>query len=133
MLNFLYEAIFTHDTILPSPKYEIKHLQSTYSFALSQGECLTYTIELYFLGLFGIIYNYKNLIVTMMCVEVMYLGIISSFAIVSTFSADPKGQIYAMILTIVAASESAIGLGILVTLFNSTRSLNFNSFQELRG
>jgi len=108
-------------------------INTTDTYFISQADCLSYTILLYFLGLFGIIYNYKNFLVTMMCVEIMYLGVISSFAVVSACSFDPKGQIYALILLIVAASESAIGLGILVVMFNNHKTLNFEAYQELRG
>jgi NADH-quinone oxidoreductase subunit K len=92
---------------------------------------LSYLIFL--IGLSGIIFNFKNFLVTMFSIELMYLGITISFILVSVASADPKGQIYAMVLLILAAAESAIGLGILIVLFRFGKSIDFESYQELRG
>src|ERR1700761_4052193 len=43
---------------------------------------------LFLIGLTGILFNYKNYLVTMFCIELMYLGITVCFAIVSVFTAD---------------------------------------------
>ena len=88
---------------------------------------------LFLIGLTGIIFNYKNYLVTMFCIELMYLGITVCFAIVSVSTADPKGQIYAILLLILAAAESAIGLGILIVLYRFGSSIEFQDYQELKG
>jgi NADH-quinone oxidoreductase subunit K len=85
------------------------------------------------LGLFGMIFNYKNFLVTMMSVELMYLGIISSFVLYGLACHDVRGAIYALIILILAACESAVGLGILVLIYRYSNSVNFSSNQELRG
>jgi len=63
----------------------------------------------------------------------MYLGLILSFIFVSLAFNDPKGQIYALLLVILAASESAIGLGILIVLYSYGRSISFKDYQEING
>jgi len=63
----------------------------------------------------------------------MYLGLILSFIFVSLTFSDVKGQIYALLLVILAASESAIGLGILIVLYSYGRSINFSDYQEITG
>lgn len=88
---------------------------------------------LFFIGLTGIIFNYRNYLVTMLCIEIMYLGITVCFLIVGVALGDPKGQIYGLILIIIAASESAIGLGMLVVLYKFGNSIDFIDYQELRG
>ena len=88
---------------------------------------------LFLIGLTGIIFNYKNYLVTMFCIELMYLGITVCFVIVSVSTADPKGQIYAILLLILAAAESAIGLGILIVLYRFGSSIEFTDYQELKG
>lgn len=40
---------------------------------------------LYLIGLLGMIFNYKNFLVTMMSVELMYLGVVANFVLVSLF------------------------------------------------
>jgi len=88
---------------------------------------------LFLIGLSGIIFNYKNYLVTMFCIELMYLGITVSFIIVSVSTADPKGQIYAILLLILAAAESAVGLGLLIVLYRFGKSIEFQAYQELKG
>ena len=69
----------------------------------------------------------------MFCIELMYLGITVSFILVSYHTFDPKGQVYALFLLILAASESAIGLGMLIVLYRFGRSITFDSYQQLKG
>jgi NADH-quinone oxidoreductase subunit K len=88
---------------------------------------------LFLIGLTGIIFNYKNYLITMFCIELMYLGITLCFIIVSISTADPKGQIYALLLLILAAAESAVGLGILIVLYRFGSSIEFQNYQELKG
>ena len=88
---------------------------------------------LFIIGLTGIIFNYRNYLVTMYCIELMYLGITLSFIILSNATLDFKGQIYALLLIILAAAESAIGLGILIVLYRFGDSINFENYQELKG
>ena len=88
---------------------------------------------LFLIGLSGIIFNYKNYLVTMFCIEIMYLGITVCFIIVSVSTADPKGQIYAILLLILAAAESAVGLGLLIVLYRFGNSIDFQDYQKLKG
>jgi len=46
---------------------------------------------------------------------------------------DVCGRIFALTILAIAASESAVGLGILVVLFRFTRNITFQAFQELKG
>jgi NADH:ubiquinone oxidoreductase subunit K len=63
----------------------------------------------------------------------MYLGITICFIIISVSTADPKGQIYAILLLVLAAAESAIGLGVLIVLYRFGNSIEFQNYQELKG
>ena len=69
----------------------------------------------------------------MFCIEIMYLGITVCFVIVSISTADPKGQIYAILLIVIAAAESAVGLGMLIVLYRFGSSIDFSDYQELKG
>jgi NADH-quinone oxidoreductase subunit K len=96
-------------------------------------DALIFFFMIFFIGLTGVIFNYRNYLVTMLCIEIMYLGITVCFLIVSTTTADPKGQIYALILLIVAAAESSVGLGMLVVLYKFGKSIDFLDYTDLRG
>jgi len=69
----------------------------------------------------------------MLSIELMYLGIVCGFAIASICLFDVYGQIYALIVLILAASESAVGLGLLIILFRYGKNIDFDVYQELRG
>lgn len=69
----------------------------------------------------------------MLSIELMYLGVVLSFILVSISTYNTKGQIYALLLLIVAAAESAIGLGVLIVLYRFGKSIEFSAYQELKG
>ena len=69
----------------------------------------------------------------MLSIEVMYLGIIAGFAISSIIAYNHFSQIYALSTLILAASESAVGLGILIVLFKFGRNVDFATYEELKG
>lgn len=81
----------------------------------------------------GMIFNYKNFLVTMMSVELMYLGAVTSFVLYGTSTNDTRGSIYGLLFLILAACESAIGLGILIVLYRFGRSIDFSAYQQLGG
>jgi NADH:ubiquinone oxidoreductase subunit K len=96
-------------------------------------EFLALVFFIFLIGLSGLVFNHKNFLLTLFSIEIMYLGITLSFIIVSVTTQDPKGQIYAIILLIIAAAESAIGLGMLIVLYRFGQSINFEDYQELKG
>jgi NADH-quinone oxidoreductase subunit K len=100
---------------------------------VSLGDYVSVFYFIFLVGLSGTIFNWKNYLIAMLNIELMYLGIVALFIVASLISRDIKGQIYGLILLILAASESAVGLGILIVLFRFRRTVNFSAYQELRG
>jgi NADH-quinone oxidoreductase subunit K len=96
-------------------------------------QLLILTNIIYVLGIFGIITNNRNFLLTMLFIEIMYIGIFIYINVSSMLLNSPIGQIYALIILIIVACESAIGLGILLFLFRSNNTINFENFTELRG
>lgn len=94
---------------------------------------LAFSLFLYLVGLSGMVFNFKNFLITMMSIEMMYLGAVSSFVLYGTLCNDPRGAIYGLLLLILAACESAIGLGILIVLYRFGRAIDFNTYQHLGG
>ena len=88
---------------------------------------------LFSLSVAGIIINRKNLIVLLMCIELMLLSVNINFVAFSRFLGDPSGQIFLFFILTVAAAEAAIGLAILVTLFRNTRTINVSELDSLKG
>lgn len=102
-----------------------------YSTSLEAG--LSFSFFLYALGLLGRIVNRKNFIVTRRAVERRYLGAITSFVLYGTTTNDPRGSIYGLLLVILAACESAVGLGIILVLHRFGGSISFQDYEELGG
>jgi len=69
----------------------------------------------------------------MLFIEVMYIGIFVYLLISSLLLNLVIGQIYALSILIIAACESAIGLGLLLILFKHDNTINLENFNELRG
>lgn len=88
---------------------------------------------IFLIGITGIIFNYRNYLITMFCIELMYLGVTFCFILVAFSTLDPKGQIYSLFFLVIAAAESAIGLGILIVLYRFGNSIDFERYQELKG
>ena len=81
----------------------------------------------------GIIINRKNLIVLLMCIELMLLSVNINFIAFSRFLGDVSGQVFVFFILTVAAAESAIGLAILVVLFRNRESIDVDELDELKG
>ena len=88
---------------------------------------------LFSLAVAGIIINRKNLIVLLMCIELMLLAVNLNFIAFSRFLGDSAGQVFVFFILTVAAAEAAIGLAILVTLFRNRRTINVAELDTLKG
>ena len=88
---------------------------------------------LFSLSVAGIIINRKNLIVLLMCIELMLLAVNINFIAFSRFLGDASGQVFVFFILTVAAAEAAIGLAILVTLFRNRRTINVAELNTLKG
>jgi NADH-quinone oxidoreductase subunit K len=88
---------------------------------------------LFAISVAGIFINRKNVIILLMCVELMLLAVNINFVAFSHFLGDVGGQIFVFFILTVAAAEAAIGLAILVVLFRSKRSINVQDMDVLKG
>jgi len=88
---------------------------------------------LFSLSIAGIFINRKNVIILLMCVELMLLAVNINFIAFSHFLGDTAGQVFVFFILTVAAAEAAIGLAILVVLFRKRRDINVDSLDVLKG
>lgn len=88
---------------------------------------------LFAISIMGIFLNRKNIIVVLMSIELMLLGVNFNFVTFSSFLNDINGQIFVFFTLTVAASESAIGLAILIVLFRHLKSINVQDMSKLKG
>jgi NADH-quinone oxidoreductase subunit K len=88
---------------------------------------------LFTLSVTGIFVNRKNLIIILMCIELMLLSVNMNFIAFSHFSGDIAGQVFVFFILTVAAAEAAIGLAILVVLFRNRSTINVAELDDLKG
>jgi len=94
---------------------------------------LTLSAILFSLSVAGIFLNRKNVILLLMCIELMLLAVNFNFLAFSRYLGDSAGQIFVFFILTVAAAEAAIGLAILVVLFRSKQTINVEDLNEMKG
>jgi len=100
---------------------------------LTLAHFLTLGAILFCLGVAGIFVNRKNVIVLLMCIELMLLAVNMNFVAFSRFLGDLDGQVFVFFILTVAAAEAAIGLAILVVLFRNRQTINVAELDDLKG
>ena len=96
-------------------------------------QVLTLSALLFGIAVAGVFLNRKNIILLLMCIELMLLAVNFNFVAFSRFLGDIDGQIFVFFILTVAAAEAAIGLAILVVLFRERRSINVDDLDSLKG
>ncbi len=97
------------------------------------GHYLFVAAVLFTLGILGIFLNRKNVIVILMCVELMLLAVNINLVAFSVFQGNIVGQIFAMLVLTVAAAEAAIGLAILVVYFRNRGTIEVEDINAMKG
>ena len=100
---------------------------------LSLGHYLALGAVLFCISVAGIFINRKNVIVLLMCIELLLLAVNINFIAFSREMGDAAGQIFVFFILTVAAAEAAIGLAILVTLFRNRRTIDVADLDTLKG
>jgi NADH-quinone oxidoreductase subunit K len=94
---------------------------------------LTLAAMLFAMSIAGMFINRRNLIVLLMCIELMLLAVNFNFIAFSRYLGDETGQVFVFFILTVAAAEAAIGLAILVVLFRNRRSINVQELDSMKG
>ena len=88
---------------------------------------------LFVLGMAGIVLNRKNLIVLLMCIELILLAVNTNLIAFSHYLNEASGEIFVFFILTVAAAESAIGLALLVLLYRNRGSIRVDEKHSLKG
>jgi NADH-quinone oxidoreductase subunit K len=100
---------------------------------ITLSQLLTLSGILFALAVAGVFINRKNVILLLMCMELLLLAANFNFIAFSRYLGDLSGQIFVFFVLTVAAAESAIGLAILVVLFRERRTINVEDLDTLKG
>jgi NADH-quinone oxidoreductase subunit K len=88
---------------------------------------------LFAIAVAGIFLNRRNVILLLMCIELMLLAVNFNFVSFARFLGILDGEVFVFFILTVAAAEAAIGLAILVVLFRQRRSINVEELDAMKG
>ncbi|MDR9389242.1 MAG: NADH-quinone oxidoreductase subunit NuoK [Wenzhouxiangella sp.] len=100
---------------------------------LTLAHFLTLGALLFAISVAGIFLNRRNVLILLMCIELMLLAVNMNFVAFSRFMGVMDGQVFVFFILTVAAAEAAIGLAILVVLFRNRRSIAVGELSDLKG
>lgn len=90
-------------------------------------------VTLFFISLFGMILNHRNILIMLMSLEMIFLSISFNLIYSSVYLDDINGQIFAILILTVAAAESSIGLAILVIYYRIRHTVTIEFMNLMKG
>lgn len=85
------------------------------------------------LSLVGMIINRRNVILLLVCVELMLLAVNTNFVAFSHYYQQTAGQVFVFFILTVAAAEAAIGLAIVLLLYRNRGNIDVSKMNHLKG
>jgi len=87
---------------------------------------------LFSIGFMGVLRR-KNLLMLFFATEIMLNAVNIAFAAIGNYYSDLSGQMFAFFVIAVAASEVAVGLGLLIVLYKKYGSLDLDVIATMKG
>ena len=91
---------------------------------------LLLAMALFLTGMVGFIVR-RNIIVMLMCIELMLCSVNIVFAAFSRYHGDGGGHVFVLMSFAVAAAEAAIGLALLVEIYRRRRTVDVDDLKAL--
>jgi NADH-quinone oxidoreductase subunit K len=93
---------------------------------------LSIIILLFFIGVLGLVLNRKNILITIMSLELMLLAVNLNFIVFSIYLDDVIGQIFVLFILTIAATESAIGLALLTVYYKLKNTIQLDQIKTFK-
>ena len=93
---------------------------------------LILSVILFVIGLTGVIRR-KNLLMLFFATEIMLNAANVALAALSSYMGDLTGQMFALFIMAIAASEVAVGLGLLILVYKKYGTLDLDNLNLLKG
>ena len=93
---------------------------------------LNIVITLFLIGVLGLVLNRKNILITLMSIELMLLAINLNFIIFSIYLDDLAGYVFVLFILTIAAAESAIGLAILTIYYRLKNTIRIDRIKNVK-
>ena len=81
----------------------------------------------------GMMFNRRNIIVMLLCVELIFLASSLNFILFSKIFHDVNGQIMTLFVLVIAACESAVALALLVLMHRKYATLDAKVLTSVQG
>ena len=88
---------------------------------------------IFFIGLFGVFTNRRNILLIIVCVELILLAVNFNYLLTSYYLDDILGQIFVIMILTVAAAETSIGLAILIIYYRLRGTIAIEFINYLKG
>lgn len=108
-------------------------LKLTHMITTNINYILSIIILLFLIGSLGLVLNRKNILITIMSVELMLLSVNLNFIIFSIYLDDITGYIFVLFVLTIAATESAIGLAILSIYYKLKQTIQMDKIKNIKG
>jgi len=92
---------------------------------------LSFAALIFFIGLAGLVLR-RNLLIMLMCIELMLNSVNLTFVTFAKSLNHAAGEMAVFFIIVVAAAESAIGLGLVIALFRTCRSVDPEDLKLLK-
>ena len=102
------------------------------------GSIVTYELALlvstivFVIAIAGLYINKKNLIMILLCIELILLAVNLQFLIFAKMHSDILGQIMVLFILTIAAAETSIGLAIIILIYRSLKSIDVEKLNNVK-
>jgi NADH-quinone oxidoreductase subunit K len=92
---------------------------------------LSFSAVIFCIGLVGLLIR-RNILIVLMCIELMLNAVNLTYVTFSKMQGDMGGQMSVFFIITVAAAESAVGLGLVIALFRTLRTVDTDEIRLLK-
>ena len=95
---------------------------------------LTLAVLLFCIGAFGVLVR-RNVIVVVMCLELMLNAVNIALVAISNFRGGElgAGELFSLFIITLAAAEVTVGLAIVISNYRNRRTVQTDQYDELKG
>ena len=95
---------------------------------------LTLAVLLFCIGAFGVLVR-RNVIVVVMCLELMLNAVNIALVAISNFRAGAlgAGTLFSLFIITLAAAEVTVGLAVVIANYRNRRTVQTDQYDELKG
>jgi len=100
--------------------------------SITLNDYLVLSTIIFMIGLYGV-FRRTNLLMLFFSTEIMLNAVNIGMAAISKFHGDLTGQMFAFFIIAVAASEVAVGLGLLVLWYKRHNDIDLTDLNKMKG